>query len=62
MNIQEADILRTLFRESFKSQRILSEVTGHSLGVVNQSMKQLIREGYLDTAAELTVKAKDIFG
>ncbi|MBO4864809.1 MAG: NTP transferase domain-containing protein [Eubacterium sp.] len=47
MNKQESDILRTLFAEPFINQRILSEASGHSLGVVNRSLKTLIAEGYL---------------
>lgn len=47
MNKQESDILRTLFAEPFINQRFLSEASGHSLGVVNRSLKTLIAEGYL---------------
>ena len=35
MNKQEMDILSSLLVEPFINQRILSELTGHSLGVVN---------------------------
>ena len=59
MNKQESDILRTLFTESFINQRILSETSGHSLGVVNRSLKRLIKDGYLDESAQLTVKARE---
>ena len=48
MNKQEADVLRTVFQEPFINQRILAESSGHSLGVVNRSLKTLIAEGYLD--------------
>ena len=48
MNKQEADILQTVFQEPFINQRILAESSGHSLGVVNKSLKTLIAEGYLD--------------
>ena len=48
MKKQESDILNTLFIEPFINQRILSETSGHSLGVVNKSIKTLIKEGYLD--------------
>lgn len=47
MNKQEFDILRTLFEEPFINQRILSKTSGHSLGVVNRTLKTLISEGYL---------------
>lgn len=48
MNKQESDILNTLLQEPFINQRILSEASGHSLGVVNRSIKNLIKEGFLD--------------
>ena len=59
MNLQESDILRTLIYEPFINQRILSEVSGHSLGVVNRSLRQLIEDGYLSDQAQLTAKAKE---
>lgn len=58
MNLQENDILRTLCHEPFVNQRILAETSGHSLGVVNRSLKSLIKDGYLDDNAQLTEKAK----
>lgn len=58
MNIQEADILRILFIEPFINQRILSESSGHSLGVVNRSLKTMIAEGYLDEDIRPTKKAR----
>lgn len=57
MNNQESDILNALVREPFINQRILSEVSGHSLGVVNRSLKVLINNGYLDDTVHLTMKA-----
>ena len=58
MNLQESDVLKTLLNEPFINQRILSEASGHSLGVVNRSLKQLIDDGYLDEQAHLTAKAQ----
>ena len=58
MNKQESDILNTLLLEPFVNQRILSEVSGHSLGVVNRSLKNLIKEGYVDEHIRPTEKAK----
>lgn len=58
MNRQECDILNALVRESFINQRILSELCGHSLGVVNRSIKSLISNGYLDENIQLTEKAR----
>lgn len=57
MNSQEADILRTLMYEPFVTQRILSETSGHSLGVVNRSIKNLISTGYLDDLVRPTAQA-----
>ena len=39
MNKQECDVLRTLLTEPFVNQRILAETAGHSLGVINRSVK-----------------------
>lgn len=61
MNIQEADILNALWKEPFVNQRILAEITGHSLGVVNKSLKSLMREGYLDEQVALTEKSHALF-
>lgn len=58
MNKQESDILRTLFEKPFVNQRVLAEASGHSLGVVNKSLKTLIDNGYLDEKIGLTCKAR----
>ena len=58
MNLQEADILKTLVTEPFINQRVLSEITGHSLGVVNRSLRRLTADGYLDGHSRLTEKAR----
>ena len=57
MNIQEADILRTIMDKPCTNQRALAEEAGHSLGVVNRSLKALVREGYLDVGMRPTEKA-----
>lgn len=61
MNKQERDILSALLVEPFINQRILSEFSGHSLGVVNRSIKNLIKEGYLDDNIRLTDQAQKEF-
>lgn len=61
MTKQESDILYNLYKEPFINQRILSETSGHSLGVVNRSLKRLITRGYLDEHAHLTAKSQEIF-
>lgn len=58
MNKKELDILNKLQREPFINQRILSETTGYSLGTVNQAVRNLIREGYLNDTVLLTDKAR----
>ncbi len=45
MNKQESDILNVLLLEPFINQRVLAEVSGHSLGVVNRSLKNSLRQG-----------------
>lgn len=61
MNKQEMDILSSLLIEPFVNQRILSEMTGHSLGVVNKSIKNLMKNAYLDENVQLTLKAREEF-
>ena len=60
MNSQESDILKSLLYEPFVNQRILAEKSGHSLGVVNKSLKYLTENGYLDENMRLTSLAKQI--
>lgn len=57
MNKQESDILNTLLMEPFVNQRVLSEVSGHSLGVVNRTLKELIKNKYIDKDMHPTTKA-----
>lgn len=57
MNKQESDILNALLLEPFINQRVLAEVSGHSLGVVNRSLKELIKAEYLNEAICPTAKA-----
>lgn len=57
MNRQESDILRALFVEPYVNQRILAETCRYSVGVVNRSARNLVREGYLSEQMRLTEKA-----
>lgn len=61
MNKQESDILNSLFQEPFINQRVLAEMSGHSLGVVNRSIKALMKNGYLSEDVRLTEKARKEF-
>lgn len=58
MKIQEWDIMNTLLQEPFINQRLLAEQSGHSVGVVNRSIRILAEEGYLDENMELTMLAR----
>lgn len=57
MNNSKQDILNNLIKEPFINQRILAAQTGHSLGIVNRSIKELISESYLDEEIRPTEKA-----
>lgn len=59
MNKCESDILNALILEPFINQRVLSESSGYSLGMVNRSVKNLCAIGYLDSNFSLTAKAKE---
>ena len=48
MNIAECNILMELQRSGSTSQRALARAVGHSLGVVNRSLKALHEAGYTD--------------
>lgn len=61
MNNQEKDILNKLFMEPYVNQRVLSEMTGHSLGIVNRSISQLLKEGFINEEMHPTLKAKEYF-
>ena len=52
MNKQESDIMKILLQTPFINQRMLAEASGHSLGVVNRSVKELVAQGYLDEHEE----------
>lgn len=58
MNRQESDILHILAEELYTNQRRLVEISGHSLGVVNRSLKALADAGFLDKHYSLTKLAK----
>lgn len=58
MNVYESEITNILCKEPFVNQRILAETTGHSIGSVNKSLRQLAQEGYLDNNMQLTDKAR----
>ena len=57
MNKQDYDILNAIRLEPFINQRILAKRSGHSLGIVNRSIRELMKAGYLDDDIQLTPKA-----
>lgn len=59
MNKQECDIMNVILEEPYTNQRALVNASGHSLGIVNKSIKSLIKAGYLDANIQLTSKAKE---
>ena len=61
MNKQEMDILSVIYNKPYMKQRGLAEYSGHSLGIVNKSIKSLIENGYLDNDIQLTDRAKMLF-
>lgn len=60
VNKQELDIVNILIEEEYINQRQLAKLSGHSLGVVNKSLKRLLGEGYLNEQMRLTEKAVGI--
>lgn len=60
MNRQECDILCTLAEMGFSSQRQLSQQCGHSLGIVNRSLKNLKLEGYLNEDSQPTAAGLEL--
>ena len=58
MNKQEADILMEIQQEQFATQRMLSEATKYSLGIVNKSLHNLKNQGYINEDNKLTDKAR----
>ena len=57
MNIQEYDLMNCIIEQKYMNQRILSEITGYSLGKVNSSLKKLTELGYIDEKMQCTSKA-----
>ena len=58
MNVYESEIMNILCKEHFVNQRILAETTGHSIGSVNKSLRQLAQDGYLDNNMQFTDKGR----
>jgi len=61
MNISNFNVLNTLYSKPFNNQRELAKETGHSLGIINRSLKELVSDGYIDNQMQLTTKAQTAF-
>lgn len=57
MNVQEYNLMNYIMEQTYVNQRILSEITGYSLGKVNSSLKKLTELGYIDEKMQCTSKA-----
>ena len=61
MNRYECDVLKMIRRFPNRNQRELAEITGCSVGSVNQAIRSLVQLGYLDQDGRLTEKAMGLF-
>lgn len=61
MNKQEFDLLNIIKQESYENQRQMSDMSGYSLGKVNASLAELVKEGYLSVEYQLTKKSEQLF-
>lgn len=60
MNIQNCDVLKTIYEEPGLTQREISQKSGHSLGIVNRSIKELQESGLLNKDLSLTDTARNV--
>ena len=60
MNKYEMDILLSLASNTFISQRHLAQITRHSLGIVNRSIKYLTDNKYITEKMQLTQKSNEL--
>lgn len=61
MNRQQKDVLKSILDNGTANQRMIAELTGHSVGSVNKCIKELIDGNYIDDNMCLTKKAMDEF-
>ncbi len=60
MNIQERDLLKVLYSENYINQRILADLSGHSLGWLIDPQTAIVRRIY-NEENQLTQKAENLF-
>ena len=61
MNRKKRDILNVINENENLNQREIAELSGHSLGIVNSSIKELIIDGFLTNELVLTNKSRELF-
>ena len=61
MNTCEFEVLSILKKKGYVNQRILAEESGFSVGAVNNAIKNLTSNGFIDSDCNLTEKAEDEF-
>lgn len=59
MNVRERDILKLLADSGYENQRALADVSGHSLGMVNRSIRYLIDNGCIGSDMHVTEKGME---
>lgn len=60
MNTREYDILKLLAERSYENQRMLSDISGHSLGTVNRSIKSLSDCGCIGSDMQVTEQGREL--
>jgi len=58
MNKRKLDVLNAMAMSKVSNQRIIAQITGHSVGIVNQSIKQLQADGYLNEDLSVSRKGR----
>lgn len=61
MNICEYDILSVLKQKGYNNQRTLAEESGYSVGAVNNALKNLLSDGFVDKDFCPTKQAETLF-
>ncbi len=61
MNVCDYDVLNALKQKGYTNQRLMAEETGYSVGTVNNALKNLLSDGYIDQNYSLTDKADNEF-
>lgn len=57
MNVCECDVLKILKRKGYLNQRVLADDSGYSVGAINNALKNLTLQGFIDKEYQPTDKA-----